>query len=203
MTDTSSSLHQPASLGLKFERGLVCAHRWHQQQRRKGDPPTPYIAHLLGVASNVIEAGGTEEEAVAALLHDAVEDQGGQQRLQQIQELFGDEVARLVAACSDRIEAPAPPWRERKETYIQKLSKAGLSVRRIAVADKLYNARSIIRDYRRVGPEVWERFRAGSGEVRWYYRALGEALEVAPPDPLESWVQEFRQVIEQMQKLQP
>src|SRR6266480_4106714 len=107
-------------IGDRFERALVYATRLHREQRRKGSG-TPYAAHLLGVASLVLEDGGAEDEAIAALLHDAVEDQGGQRTLRRIRQLFGERVARIVAACSDTDVTPKPPWRERKDAYIAHL----------------------------------------------------------------------------------
>ena len=129
----------------------------HRDQRRKGTE-IPYIGHLLGVCSLVIEDGGTEDEAIAALLHDAAEDQGGEQTLERIRAEFGDHVAEIVRACSDTLEDPKPPWRTRKEAYLAHLDEQPAPVLRVSLADKLFNARAILRDYLSVGDELWQRF---------------------------------------------
>lgn len=162
-------------LGERFERALVFAARAHRRQVRKGSG-VPYVGHLLGVCSLVIEDGGTEDEAIAALLHDVVEDQGGMERLTEIGEQFGEHVAEIVLACSDAVEIPKPPWRERKQAYLDRLGSEPESVLRISVADKLFNARAILRDYLEVGDEVWTRFRAGRDEQLWYLRTLSDTL---------------------------
>ncbi|MBA2344583.1 MAG: HD domain-containing protein, partial [Rubrobacter sp.] len=133
--------------GHKFEQALTYASIVHAAQRRKGTE-TPYITHLLAVAAIVGENGGTENEIIAALLHDAPEDQGGKERLADIRTRFGDEVADIVEACSDTFEIPKPPWRGRKEAYIAHIREASASARLVSAADKLHNARSILSDYR-------------------------------------------------------
>jgi (p)ppGpp synthase/HD superfamily hydrolase len=149
----------------------------HRSQARKGTS-LPYISHLLGVASLVLEDGGSEDEAIAALLHDAVEDQGGQATLLLIQERFGPDVAGIVEACSDTDVVPKPPWRERKEAYIAHLATAPPEVIRVSLADKLHNARAIVRDLRVHGPSLWERFHPDADQV-WYYDALARAFREA------------------------
>ncbi|HEY4002948.1 MAG TPA: HD domain-containing protein [Candidatus Xenobia bacterium] len=163
-------------LGRRFEEALVCATRLHATQQRKGSA-TPYLAHLLGVASLVLEDGGTEDEAIAALLHDAVEDQGGAPTLAAIRERFGDTVARIVDGCTDTDVTPKPPWRERKERYIAHLSGAPEDVVRVSLADKVHNARSISMDLARVGEVVWNRFKASREETLWYYHAVIDAVK--------------------------
>jgi (p)ppGpp synthase/HD superfamily hydrolase len=131
------------------------------------------VAHLLGVTSLVLEYGGTEDEAIAALLHDAVEDQGGQETRKMIAERFGENVAQIVDGCTDSDTTPKPPWRERKETYIAHLKSASPSVLLVSSCDKLYNARTILADYRVMGDEIWERFKGGKKDGSlWYYQAL-------------------------------
>ena len=161
--------------GEKFEQALPYAARLHKEQVRKGTS-TPYVTHLLAVASIVGENGGTEDEVVAALLHDAPEDQGGKARLGEIRVRFGDEVAEIVDGCTDTYETPKPPWRERKERYLAHLADAPGSVRLVSSADKLHNARTVLSDYRLVGEDLWSRFNGGKEGTLWYYRAIVDAL---------------------------
>lgn len=161
-------------LGPKFQEALGFAAELHRTQTRKASQ-VPYVGHLLSVAGLVIEADGTETEAIAALLHDAAEDQGGDVTLTQIEERFGPEVAAIVEECSDTVLTPKPPWRERKQAYIEHLNTASDSTIRVSVADKLDNARAILRDLRRFGPKVWQRFNTDDPhEHLWYYRSLLE-----------------------------
>lgn len=182
----------------RFDDALVYAAHIHAEQRRKGSG-APYIAHLLGVTSIVIEHGGNEDEAIGALLHDAVEDQGGQRRLDEIRHLFGDEVARIVAGCSDSDTLPKPPWRERKERYLAHLPMASRSVQLVSAADKLYNARSILDDYYALGGEVWDRFSGGRDGTLWYYRSVIRSLsrlqESALVEHLERTVAELERLV--------
>lgn len=154
-----------------FQQALIYADRLHADQKRKGTE-VPYIAHLLSVAALVIEAGGDEDERIAALLHDAVEDQGGRETLEEIRLEFGERVAAIVEGCTDAYTIPKPPWRKRKETYLDHLPEASPSVRRVSLADKLHNARSILRDLRHYGPPVWGRFTGDREGTLWYYRQL-------------------------------
>jgi GTP pyrophosphokinase len=156
----------------RFKEALWMATDLHAEQRRKGSG-IPYVAHLLGVASLVLEYGGDEDATIAALLHDAVEDQGGKPTRQMIAEKFGESVAQIVDGCTDADTMPKPPWRERKEAYIAHIASAPPSVRLVSACDKLYNARTILADYRRVGDEIWERFKGGKKDGSlWYYQAL-------------------------------
>ena len=161
--------------GEKFEQALPYAARLHKEQVRKGTS-TPYVTHLLAVASIVGENGGTEDEVVAALLHDAPEDQGGEAQLGEIRVRFGDEVAEIVDGCTDTYETPKPPWRERKDRYLAHLADAPGSVRLVSSADKLHNARTVLSDYRLVGEDLWSRFNGGKEGTLWYYRAIVDAL---------------------------
>jgi (p)ppGpp synthase/HD superfamily hydrolase len=161
--------------GDKVEQALPYAARLHRDQIRKGTS-TPYIAHLLAVASIVSENGGTEDEVVAALLHDAPEDQGGEARLEEIRARFGDRVAEIVDGCTDTYETPKPPWRERKERYLAHLTDASGSVRLVSSADKLHNARAVLSDYRLLGDDLWTRFNGGKEGTLWYYRAIVDTL---------------------------
>ncbi|MBX3185513.1 MAG: HD domain-containing protein [Labilithrix sp.] len=170
---TDEKLRNP--LGPRFTDALVLACDLHRTQARKGSG-VPYVAHLLAAASIAIEHGANEDEAIAALLHDAVEDQGGAKTAAAIRARFGDAVADIVVACSDTDVTPKPPWRARKEAYVAHVRTAPASVRLVSAADKLHNARSILADYRAIGDEVWKRFTGGREGTLWYYRALVDAF---------------------------
>jgi GTP pyrophosphokinase len=155
----------------RFDDALVYASRIHRNQVRKGTG-IPYLAHLLAVTALVLEDEGDEDQAIAALLHDAAEDQGGLRILEEIRQKFGDRVAEIVDGCTDTYENPKPAWRERKENYLTHLQTANSDVYRVSLADKLHNSRSILFDLRREGDLIWERFNGGKGGTLWYYRAL-------------------------------
>jgi GTP pyrophosphokinase len=173
---------QSSRLGFRFETALLYAARLHAEQTRKGSG-TPYLGHLLGVASLALEMGGDEDTAIAALLHDAVEDQGGPPTAAAIRQLFGDRVADIVRQCSDEdpesSERTAANWRVRKERYLEHLHDAPADVLLVSVADKLYNARSILFDLRVLGDALWTRFNVGVEDQLWYYRALVNAFREA------------------------
>lgn len=169
----------------------------HGTQLRKGTK-IPYISHLMAVAALVLENGGDEDEAVAALLHDAAEDQGGRATLERIRRRFGDRVADIVDGCTDTYEDPKPPWRPRKEAYLLHLSEASPSVRLVSSADKLHNARCMLADYREIGEELWKRFNAPKEGLLWYHRAVTEALKKAGTNPL---VEELHRVVGELERL--
>lgn len=169
--------------GERLEQALILAAQLHANQTRKATT-IPYITHLMGVASLVGEYGGTEEEIIVALLHDAVEDQGGAPTLQRIRQQFGDRIADMVDGLTDTMESPKPAWRQRKEKYLAKLATVSPSVRLVATADKLYNCRSIVKDYRLQGEACWERFSGGKEGSLWYYREIAGILEGAADTPL-------------------
>jgi len=181
----------------RLQQAFTYAYDLHADQRRKGKD-VPYISHLMGVAAIVLEQGGTENEAIAALLHDAVEDQGGKPTLEEIRKRFGDEVADIVEGCTDAETEPKPEWRGRKEKYIAHLREAGPSVRLVAAADKLYNARTILEDYRNVGDHVWERFLGGKDGTLWYYRSLANTLREIGPSTLAD---ELGRVVSELEQL--
>jgi GTP pyrophosphokinase len=158
-------------LGPRFLRAFLFAAEKHKGQTRKAST-IPYVAHLMGVASLVLEAGGDEDLAIAALLHDVVEDCGGTPLLKEVRRRFGPRVARVVDGCTDADTYPKPPWRERKEDYLRHLQIAGADTRLVSAADKLNNIRSILCDYRTVGESVWSRFNGGRDGTLWYYRTL-------------------------------
>ena len=160
-------------LGPRFRRAFLFAADKHSGQTRKASS-VPYIAHLLGVASLVLEFGGDEDMAIAALLHDVVEDCGGVPMLKEVGRRFGPRVAKIVDGCTDSYTDPKPAWRERKETYLRHLKKADGETRMVSAADKLNNVRSILSDYREVGESIWARFNGGREGTLWYYRSLVE-----------------------------
>jgi len=167
-------------LGPRLLRAFVFAAEKHKGQTRKASS-IPYIAHLMGVASLVLEAGGDEDLAIAALLHDVVEDCGGTPMLKEVRRRFGSRVAEVVDGCTDAYTDPKPPWRERKEKYIARLRSEDKDTRLVSSADKLNNVRSILSDYRAVGESVWSRFKGGREGTLWYYRTLrDEFLRDAP-----------------------
>lgn len=181
----------------RFIDALAFTMQLHADQRRKGTT-VPYIAHLLGVTSLVIEQCSTEDEAVAALLHDAVEDQGGPQTREEIRRRFGEAVVAIVDGCTDTNVTPKLPWRKRKEDYLAHIADASPSVRRVSSADKLHNARAILMDYRALGESVWDRFISGRDGTLWYYRALVEAYRAVEPTPL---VDELDRVVAEIERL--
>lgn len=171
-------------LGPRFEEALVYAVEAHRDQARKGTP-IPYVSHLLGVCALVLEHGGGEDLAIAALLHDVVEDQGGQPTLDIVRERFGPEVARLVEALSDSVagdDEDKLPWLERKVAYLEHIEHEDGDVLLVSAADKLHNARTMLVDRRRDGDVVFERFGPvmrfgpveGTRRIAWYYRTLAE-----------------------------
>ncbi len=170
-------------LGPRFLRAFNFAAEKHSGQTRKAST-IPYIAHLMGVASTVLEFGGDEDLAIAALLHDVVEDCGGAPMLKEVRRQFGPRVAKVVDGCADSDTYPKPPWRERKETYIQHLKSADAGTRLVSAADKLNNVRSILADYREVGESIWARFHGGRDGTLWYYRALLEEFLRRKPNRL-------------------
>lgn len=170
-------------LGDRFVAAVAEAARLHAHQARKGTG-VPYISHLLAVAGLVLENGGDEEQAIAALLHDGPEDQGGEATLALIRERFGDRVADIVAACSDTFVTPKPPWLERKRSYIAHLDDVADDVWPVALADKVHNARTIVADLREHGPETLDRFNGGREGTLWYYETLGERLSKLAPGPM-------------------
>ena len=185
----------------RFDRALLYATTVHGGHIRKGTT-IPYISHLLLVTGLVLEHGGTEDEAIAALLHDAVEDGGGKPRLEDIRVRFGSVVAEIVEGCSDTDKTPKPPWRERKEAYLAHLTDAPAPVRLVSASDKLANVRSIIQDYRAVGEPLWSRFNADRVNLLWYYRALADAFNRLGPASVARELDESVKELERLVKVQ-
>ena len=164
----------------RFQSALVFAAKLHRHQRRKGTD-IPYVSHLLGVASIALEIGADEDQAIAALLHDAVEDQGGAPCLAEIRNRFGDRVAGMVSDCTDAVTVPKPPWRERKEAYIASLAHKSNESLLVSLADKTHNARAILDDLVVHGPKLWDRFTGGREGSLWYYEQLARAFHTHLP----------------------
>ena len=186
----------------RFDRALLYATHVHGGQVRK-KTTIPYIAHLLAVAATVLEYGGSEDMAVAALLHDAVEDQGGEPRLADIRNRFGDRVADIVRSCSDSFVNTAAGeqkenWRTRKLKYIEHLKSVDRETRLVALSDKVHNARSILRDLRKpeIGAAVWDRFDRSKEDTLWYYREVASALQKLLPGQLADELMEIVIVLE-------
>jgi (p)ppGpp synthase/HD superfamily hydrolase len=165
-----------------FSEALALASQLHATQFRKGSN-IPYVSHLLAVTAIVLEFGGNETQAIAAVLHDAVEDQGGPPTLALIRQQFGDQVAAIVAALSDTDQDPKPPWRERKSEHLEQLRQAPTAAYLVLAADKLHNVRTSLRDYRQIGPALWQRFGGGRDGMLWYYHEMQSLL--APHLPSE------------------
>jgi GTP pyrophosphokinase len=172
-----------AKLSGRFDEAFKYAHEVHAEQTRKGTN-APYVAHLMGVASIVLDSGGNEDEAIAALLHDAAEDHGGRGRLDDIKRRFGDGVARIVEDCTDSWETPKPPWAERKRAYVEHARGLPAASLRVSAADKVHNAYAILRDLRNSGEAVWSRFNAPPDDVMAYYEGLVRAYRAAGGGPL-------------------
>jgi len=171
----------PSHLTDKFVDAVAYATNLHLHQTRKGSG-VPYVGHLLGVCSLVLEEGGSEDEAIAALLHDAGEDQGGEDQLTLIRDRFGAQVEQIVRACSDTLLEDKPAWQARKAEYLAHLEHQPRPVLIVSLADKLFNARAILRDYRAVGEELWARFTGRRDGQLWYYRSLSDIFSRLLPD---------------------
>jgi (p)ppGpp synthase/HD superfamily hydrolase len=197
LSDGKPMARDRMKLSARFLQALLYAAALHSDQRRKlsGEP---YLAHLLGVTSIALEHGASEEEAIAALLHDAIEDQGGAAAREEIRRRFGQEVAEIVEGCSDAATMPKPPWHQRKRAYITRLRHASASVRLVSACDKLHNARAILREYRLRGESLWDHFRGGREGTLWYYRAAADTLKQAGTSPL---VEELDRVVCEIERL--
>ncbi|MFP4122954.1 HD domain-containing protein [Coleofasciculus sp.] len=184
-------------LSQRFTDALTFATELHANQTRKGNG-VPYIAHLLAVSSIALEYGANEDEAIAALLHDAIEDQGGAATREEIRRRFGDTITDIVDGCTDADTTPKPPWRQRKAAYIAHIPTASASVRLVSAADKLHNAWSILKDYRILGDNLWQRFHGGKEGTLWYYRSLIEAFRTKGSMPI---IDELDRVVSELELL--
>ena len=171
--------NQHMQLSNRFEQALVFATQLHAHQTRKSGN-IPYISHLLSVTALVLEDGGNEDEAIAALLHDAIEDQGGLPTREKILSLFGPSVTAIVDGCTESVTKPKPPWRDRKLKYLELMGHASNSVLRVSMADKLHNARSILAEWYREGDVVWQKFSGGKDGTLWFYRSLLQIYQRRP-----------------------
>lgn len=167
----------------RFDDAFNRAHELHRAQPRKGTS-IPYISHLMAVAALVVEHGGNEDQAIAALLHDAAEDCGGEPTLAKIRKEFGDPVADIVSDCTDAWTEPKPEWRPRKEAYLAKLPAKPMQSLLVSLADKTHNAEAILYDYRVLGDQLWSRFNGGAEGTRWHYSELANVFAKAMPGPL-------------------
>jgi (p)ppGpp synthase/HD superfamily hydrolase len=181
----------------RFISALGYTAKIHAKQIRKRTE-RPYIGHLLGVASIVIEYGGDEDMAIAALLHDAVEDQGGLPRLREIQRKFGKRVAHIVDGCTDAYAEPKSPWLERKRAYIARVGGKSADVRLVSAADKLSNARETLYEVRVYGESVYERFAGKKLGTLWYYRELLKVFRQVGTSPL---IEELDRVVTELERL--
>jgi GTP pyrophosphokinase len=160
-----------AHLTPRFDEAFRYAHEVHGDQTKKRTA-VPYLAHLMGVASLVLDEGGNEDDAIAALLHDAAEDHGGRERLEDIRSRFGDAVAKIVEDCTDSWSTPREPWVARKQKYVEHARTLSPSSLRVSAADKVHNTYFILRELRNVGEQIWERYEARPDDVLAYYQAL-------------------------------
>jgi GTP pyrophosphokinase len=172
-------------LSARFNQAFDFALSLHCRQVRKGTQ-IPYIAHLMSVSALVLENGGDEDLAIAALLHDAVEDQGGIATLKAIRSRFGERVAFIVEGCSDAVTFLKPAWRQRKEQYLDHLVSANQDIQLVSLSDKLHNARSLLRDLQQYGSVVWRRFNGGKEGTLWYYRQLADHFNRKLPGVLSA-----------------
>ncbi len=172
---------KPPKLGPRLQRAFRYAAEKHDGQTRK-QSAVPYLSHLMAVASLVLEAGGDEDMAIAALLHDVVEDCGGMPRLREIRRQFGPRVAKIVEGCTDSFGEPKPEWVERKKDYLREVKHADVETRLVSASDKLHNVRTILADYRLHGEKIWKRFSGKREGTLWYYRALSNEYQQRNPN---------------------
>jgi (p)ppGpp synthase/HD superfamily hydrolase len=179
------SLNQGEKLLLteRYDEAFRYAHELHGRQKRKGGP-IPYISHLMIVSALVLENGGTEDQAIGALLHDAAEDQGGAPTLEVVRSRFGDVVAEIVSDCTDSWDEPKQEWRHRKEAYLAALPAKPPRSLLVSLADKTHNAEAILFDYRVLNDDLWDRFNGGAVGTRWYYQSLAKIFSKAMPGRL-------------------
>ena len=192
----------------RFEAALAYATQVHHGQVRK-KTRIPYVSHLLGVAALVLEDGGSGDEAIAALLHDACEDQplgsgrdARQRRLDDVRRLYGARVAGIVAGCTETLRTRKPSWGARKRAYLRRLrQETDAGILRVSLADKLHNARAMLSDYRQLGERLWDRFNAGKEDQLWYYRSLVDAFSKNPHATRSRMVGELQRVVSELDRL--
>jgi (p)ppGpp synthase/HD superfamily hydrolase len=189
----------PAHYGSRLIDALGVAARLHATQQRKGTA-IPYLSHLLGACSIALDYGADEDEAIAALLHDAIEDVEPVEEARAAVAGFGERVLHIVEGCTDSDVHPKPPWRDRKEAYVAHVRDADASVLLVSAADKLHNARSVVADLRRHGRATWQRFTGGRDGSLWYYRALVDAFR-ANPAHRDDLVDELDRTVAEMEAI--
>ena len=187
----------PTALGPRYAEAVAWAIRLHADQVRKGTG-IPYVAHVLAVSAIALEHGADEDVAIAAVLHDAVEDCGGERTRELLAARFGGRVAAIVDGCTEATVTPKPPWAARKAGYLDHLPAAADDVLLVSASDKLHNARSILADLRAVGDALWGRFSGGREGTLWYYRSLVAAYERAGTVP-PALLAELRGTVEAME----
>lgn len=181
----------------RFDKALAYAGRAHRSQVRKGSG-IPYVSHLLGVAAIALENGADEDQGIAALLHDAIEDQGGSARPADIRAEFGERVAQIVDHCTDTDIEPKPPWQARKDAYIASLADKPPASLQVSLADKTHNAGALVADLHAHGEEVWDRFTAPKQGTLWYYRTLADAFARLIPG---AGTERFERVVQELERL--
>jgi (p)ppGpp synthase/HD superfamily hydrolase len=185
-----------SKLGIRFQEALIYATQLHANQTRKTSN-VPYISHLLSVAALVLEDSGDEDEAIAALLHDAIEDQGGEKTRQEIRQKFGENIAAIVEECTESDIVPKPPWKERKLASIEKFRTVSPQARRVILADKLHNARSLLIDRLRYKEEIWNHFKGGKEGTIWFFRSIIEVERQRGYNPM---TEEIDRLIQELEK---
>lgn len=184
-------------LTVRYDDALTYAAKLHSLQSRKGSD-VPYLSHLLAVSALTMQFGGSEDQAIAALLHDAVEDQGGLKTLEEIRQRYGEQVAQIVDGCTDSYTFPKKPWLERKRRYIERIAHEPKEVRLVSLADKVDNVRAINLNLREEGRKTWGKFKGGREGSLWYYRTLAETFCRLGDDLL---TREFARLVDEMHRL--
>jgi len=193
----SASPSKGPRLSPKFHQAILYAAKLHGGKLRK-KTRIPDIGHILAVTAIALEYGANETEAIAALLHDAVEDAGGRKRLNDIERKFGRAVARIVHGCTDSLAEPKPSWLDRKMEYVAHVRSAPMSTKLVSASDKLQNVRSLLRNYREEGERLWRRYNCGKEGALWYYRALVKAFTGKRIKPL---VRELDRALSELESL--
>ncbi|MFL2649840.1 MAG: HD domain-containing protein [Alphaproteobacteria bacterium] len=183
----------------KYLEAYVYSYKLHKKQTRKGSN-IPYFTHLSSVSNLIIENNGTTTQAIAGLLHDAVEDQGGAKTLAVIKRKFGPRVAKIVDQCSDTTIKPKPPWKKRKIKYIKDIKNKSQDTLLVSLCDKYHNANCILSDYQKVGEEIWDRFTASKQETFWYYESLYKEFKKYLKNHLEL-IKAYKNTVDEMKRI--
>ena len=183
----------------KYLEAYVYSYKLHKKQTRKGSN-IPYFTHLSSVSNLIIENNGTTTQAIAGLLHDAVEDQGGAKTLAAIKRKFGPKVAKIVDQCSDTTIKPKPPWKTRKIKYIENIKNKTQDTLLVSLCDKYHNANCILSDYQKVGEEIWDRFTASKQETFWYYESLYKEFKKYLKNHLEL-IKAYKNTVDEMKRI--